>query len=144
MPLPNETRLPLQYNWQMANKKIEPTETYDFDLSTGTTVTVQALRGVITFSNLDSLGPDPEPGCASAVTITLYNPRLNFDNPEKVYLNLTPYYVLSGDDSFVPHTVVATINGDGADILLYNVSPVAAGANQGEGTLKFYYEFFSF
>jgi hypothetical protein len=141
----NEFNTPIENNYQLANQKIEKTIFYEHDLDNGFQIQVRALKGIIELTNLDSnVGPAPEPGCASSVTLDILNPRLNYANPDRVYIQTTVYYSPGADDLFVPYLVATGASPQGAGFSLFNVSNETAGAGQFTGKLYINYEIYSF
>lgn len=142
----SEFSQPKNNNWQLANNKIEKTEFLHHDfLVNGTNIKVTGLKGVIELENFANYFPGiPNPGCASTLQIGIYNTRLDQSNPDRVYIQLTPYYSAGFDDFFVPYLVPSGALPLGSAITIYNVSNEPAGANQGQGKFYINYEIYSF
>lgn len=141
----NEFNTPIENNYQLANQKIEKTIFYEHDLDNGFQIQVRALKGIIELTNLDSnIGPAPAPGCASSVSLAIFNPRLNYANADRVYIQTSIYYSPGANDLFVPYLVATGASLQGAGFSLFNVSNETAGAGQFTGKLYINYEIYSF
>lgn len=135
----------LENNYQLANKKIEKTIFYEHSLDNGFQVEVKALKGIIELTDLaTNIGPSPEPGCASSVSIAIFNPRLKYVDADRVYIQTTVYYNPGIDDLFVPYLVPTGVSFSGAQFKLYNVSNEPADSGQFTGKLYINYEIYSF
>ena len=141
----NEFKLPIVFNWQNGSKKIEKTVFYEHDFAASAQIKVRALKGVIELTNLNTaLTLAPEPGCASSVQLSIFNPRLNYTNSDRVYVQTTIYYKPGIGDEFVPYIVSSGATLQGALFNLYNVSNEVAGIGQFTGKLYINYEIYSF
>jgi hypothetical protein len=107
----------------------------------GPAVTVTTQKGVIEITNFAADVPDP--ALASATPLIIQNADITFGNPDNLYLQLTPYYRPALDDTFVPY-IIATGAITGQEVAIFNISPDAAGADQGEGLFYVYYELYQF
>jgi hypothetical protein len=141
----NEFNTPIENNYQLANQKIPKTIFYEHDTDNGFQIEVKALKGIIELTNLDAnIGPAPAPGCASSVALAIFNPRLVYANPDRVYIQTTVYYSPGANDLFVPYLVPTGASFQGVGFSLFNVSNETAGAGQFTGKLYINYEIYSF
>lgn len=118
------------------------TEYYTVDLNTTSIIDVTTQKGVIEVYNLPS-GPVPQPGFATAIPLIITNSGVDFTDADRVYIQTSLYYNAQFDDNFVPY-FLSTGFLPGVSFALYNASPVAAGANQGQGKLYIYFELYNF
>lgn len=114
---------------------------YEHDLTTGGVITVTTKKGVIELKNFDIYTVTPSLG--NPATININNTNMDYSNPDKVYMQLTPYYRRLGDDTFIPYLLPTGYVG-GSDISIYNLSPAPAGTAQQTGLFYIYYETFNF
>jgi hypothetical protein len=111
---------------------------YELDVDVTTQLTVNTNKGIIDIINWDVAVPDEDWATSTVITL-VNNPILNLANRDNVYLQITPYYAPTTDDTFIPY-VLATGFTDGLNITVWNANPAAAGADQGEGAFYLYYE----
>lgn len=114
---------------------------YEHDLTTGGVITVTTTKGVIELKNFDIFTISPALG--NAGVINLFNPGMDFSNPDNVYLQITPYYKRLGDDNFIPYVLPTGYVG-GSDLSIYNLSPALPGTAQQTGLFYIYYEMYNF
>jgi hypothetical protein len=114
---------------------------YEHDLTTGGVINVNTRRGVIELLNFDVYTVAPSLGNPAIININ--NTTMDYSNADNVYLQLTPYYRPTGDDTFIPYLLPSGYAG-GSDISIYNLSPAPAGADQQTGLFYLYYETFNF
>ena len=115
---------------------------YTLDYSLGFVVNVTTQKGVIEITNF---GPDvPLPAFATATPLVIQNTDITFGNADNIYIQLTPYYSPSLDDSFIPYIIATGASVAGQATGIFNASPVIAGATQGEGAFYVYYELYQF
>ena len=122
----------------------EPTAFYELDYSTNYVVNVNTKKGVIEVTNFDNNSPSPQPALATYNTIVINNTTMDYTDPDKVYLQITPYYNAAADnDTFIPYILPTGFAG-GSYLHVYNLSPASAGVNQFQGKLYIYYETYNF
>ena len=121
----------------------EPTAYYSHNLATGSVINVNTKKGVIEITNLNTYTPTPLPAMASALPVMINNTTMDYSDPDKVYLQLTPYYDPAVLDTFIPYLLPTGVSS-GSVINLYNLSPAVAGANQFTGKFYLYYETYNF
>jgi hypothetical protein len=68
---------------------------------------------------------------------------MDYSNPDKVYLQITPYYNAAANDTFIPYILPTGVSG-GSYLKVYNLSPAPADVNQFQGKLYIYYETYNF
>lgn len=142
----NEFRLPMEYNWELAHKKIAKTEYYTLDASglAPLVVEVSTLKGIIEINNLDSVVPDP--AFASSLYLWINNSKLLLTeaNRDNIYVQITPYYKQDVDDTFIPYILPSGfVTPDGLGLTVYNANPAVADTNQGKGKFYIYYELYT-
>ena len=146
----NEFRLPMEYNWELAHKKIAKTEFYKVDYSVTNEVQVSTLKGIIEIENLTgnpAVPADaPDPGFASSLALYINNPKLLLTeaNRDNIYVQITPYYKSALGDTFIPYILPSgVVTPTGLGLTIYNANPAVAGANQGEGKFYLYFELYT-
>lgn len=140
----NEFRLPMEYNWELAHKKIAKTEYYELDLDATNAVEVSTIKGIIEILNIAT--PNPAPGYGSSVTFYVNNPKLLLTeaNRDNIYIQYSVYYKQDGVDNAIPHVVSSGIViPDGVGFTLYNANPAAASGDNWTGKFYFYYEIYT-
>lgn len=120
---------------------LDETAFYEHDLNDGGIVNVTTKKGVIEFYNLDTYTISPALGNAGVINI--FNPEMDYSNVDNVYLQITPYYKRVADDNFIPYVLPTGYVG-GADLSIYNLSPLPAGTGQQTGLFYIYYEMYNF
>ena len=120
----------------------DQTAFYEHDLaSAGSVINVNTKKGVIELKNFNIYSVLPALGNAAVININ--NTTMDYSNPDKVYLQLTPYYRRTGDDTFIPYLLPSGYVG-GSDISIYNLSPAPVGTQQQTGLFYIYYETYNF
>jgi len=112
------------------------------DISDDGAVTVTTSKGVINVLGLDNEVGNVNPSFDGSVDIDIICPEYT---PANLYMQITPYYLGSADDNFVPIVAAINANLSGSIVLnIRNASPVADGTAQLEGTFKIFFEFKDF
>ena len=144
----NEFRLPMEYNWELAHKKIAKTEYYELDLATTNAVQVSTIKGIIEILNINTLGGGPGYTFSSPIQFYVNNPKLLLTeaNRDNIYIQYSIYYKPGGPDPdpTVPYVVSSGVIPDGIGFTVYN----AAGSSSitdlpWQGKFYFYYEIYT-
>lgn len=142
----NEFRLPMEYNWELAHKKIAKTEFYELDLATTNAVQVSTIKGIVEILGING-GGEPAPAFASAIQFYINNPKLLLTeaNRDNIYIQYSVYYKPFGiTDNAIPYVISnGVVVPDGVGFQIYNANPAAAGADNWEGKFYFYYELYT-
>ena len=99
--------------------------------------------GALQACNISVCPGNSIPAMASALPIVINNTTMDYTDPDKVYLQVTPYYNPAVLDTFIPYLLPTGVSS-GSVINLYNLSPAVAGANQFTGKFYLYYETYNF
>jgi len=121
----------------------QQTAFYELDYAANYVINVNTPKGVIEVTNFNDNSPNPQPALATYNTIVINNTTMDYSNPDKVYLQITPYYNAAANDTFIPYILPTGFAG-GSYLNVYNINPAAADINQFKGKLYIYYETYNF
>lgn len=143
----NEYKLPLEYNWELAHKKIAKTEYYELDISTTNAVEVSTIKGIIEILNINGPG-EPGPLLTSPLTFYVNNPKLLLTeaNRDNIYIQYSIYYKPGGPDPdpTVPYVVSSGVLPQGIGFTLYNMGTISGLTDDPwTGKFYFYYEIYT-
>jgi hypothetical protein len=116
---------------------------YTIDIDDNPTLTVTTRKGVIEFANFAAVVPDPS-FVTSAFFSLVYSELPVVPDPDATYIQTSLYYSPNTNDVFIPYVLSTGFASNSANFNIYNASPTAAGANQGDGQLYLYYEIYAF
>jgi len=125
----NEFRLPMEYNWELAHKKIAKTEYYTLDLSATNVVQVSTLKGIIEITNVDNVLVPPAAGFGSATGFYINNPKLLLTeaNKDNIYIQYSLYYKAGANDPVIPYVIsTGVLIPNGVGFSLYNANPTTS------------------
>ena len=116
---------------------------YTLEMTNTNVVNVTTPKGVIEVF-LDSGDVNPLPAFGSVLPIVIANASMDFSDPDRVYQQITPYYLPALDDTFIPYVLPTGFVVSGSQLAVLNANPSLAGADQFKGRFYIYYELYNF